>query len=64
MKKLKQILMAALISCVVSTGALAQKRGQRDDPPPKNDPPKVKVERDKNPPPERREPKGDDRKRP
>ena len=46
--------------CVVSVGALAQKQDPKD-PPPKPDPPKIKVE-DKNPPPER--PKGDDKKKP
>ena len=55
--------MAALICCVVSVGAMAQKRGQQDPPPKREDPPKVKVE-PKDPPPDRKEPKGDDRKRP
>ena len=56
--------MAALMCCVVSGGAFAQKRQDPKDPPPKSgDQPKVKVQ-PKDPPPDRREPKGNDNKRP
>jgi hypothetical protein len=61
MRKLKRILMAGLMCCVISVGALAQKQDPKD-PPPKPDPPKVKAEDHKNPPPDR--PKGDDKKKP
>jgi hypothetical protein len=62
MNKLKRILMAALMCCIVSVGALAQRQDPNKPPPKDQDPPKVKAERDKNPPPDR--PKGDDKKKP
>jgi hypothetical protein len=63
MKKFKRILIAALMCCVVSVGALAQRKDPKE-PPPKPDQPKIRVEENKNPPPERREPKGEDKKKP
>lgn len=50
--------------CVVSVGAFAQRRQDPKDPPPKGgDQPRVKVEK-KDPPPDRRPPRGNDNKRP
>lgn len=62
MEKLKRILMAAVMCCIVSVGALAQKQDPK--PPPKEEPPpKVNVPPDKNPPQDRGQ-KGDDKKKP
>ncbi len=57
--------MAALMCCVVSAGAFAQRRPQdpKDPPPKSGDQPKVKVQ-PKDPPPDRREPRGNGNKRP
>lgn len=65
MDTLKRILMAALMCCVVSAGAFAQRRPQdpKDPPPKSGDQPKVKVQ-PKDPPPDRREPRGNGNKRP
>jgi hypothetical protein len=49
MEKLKKILTAAVMCCVVSAGAFAQKQDPK--PPPKPDPPKIEPQKDKNPPP-------------
>lgn len=66
MDTLKRVLMAALMCCVVSVGAFAQKRQDPKDPPPKsNEQPKVRVEKQKDPPPpDRGQPRGNDNKRP
>ncbi len=62
MKKLKQILMGAVLCSIVSVGALAQKQDPK--PPPKEgDQPRVKVEDKKDPPPDRGQ-KNDDKKKP
>ena|SRR5437764_10206318 len=59
MKGLKRMLLAATMLCIVVTGAFAQNR--REDPPPKqNPPPKVRVEPNKNPPPNEGQRRGDD----
>jgi hypothetical protein len=64
MDTLKRVLMAALMCCIVSAGAFAQKRQDPKDPPPKSgEQPKVKVQ-PKDPPPDRGQPKGNDNKRP
>ena len=64
MDTLKRVLMAALMCCVVSVGAFAQKRQDPKDPPPKsNEQPKIRVEK-KDPLPDRGQPKGNNNKRP
>ena len=61
MNKMKRMLMAALIGCVVSAGAFAQKQDP-NKPPPKGETPKVRTqEKDPPPPPP---PKNDDKKKP
>ena len=64
MEKLKRILMAAMMCCIVSVGALAQKQDP-NKPPPKdpNNQTKVHVPPEKNPPQDRGQ-KGDDKKKP
>jgi hypothetical protein len=62
MNKMKRMLMAALMGCVVSAGAFAQKQDP-NKPPPKNDTPRVKPEV-KDPPPPPPPPKNDDKKKP
>jgi hypothetical protein len=60
MNKMKRMLMAALMGCVVSAGAFAQKQDPK--PPPKIETPKVRTqEKDPPPPPP---PKNDDKKKP
>jgi hypothetical protein len=61
MKKLKRILMAAVMCCIVSAGAFAQKQDPKDPPPKQGDQPKVRVEEKKDPPPP---PRNDDKKKP
>jgi hypothetical protein len=60
MNKLKRMLMGALMCCVVSVSALAQKQDPK--PPPKQDPPRPIRPEPKDPPPDRQ--KGDDKKKP
>lgn len=52
MKKLRQLLMAILMCGVVSVGAFAQKQ----DPPPKKNPPHPIKPEPKNPPPDKKKP--------
>jgi hypothetical protein len=61
MEKMKQILMAAVMCCVISAVAFAQKQDPKV-PPPKPPPPRVRVEENKNPPPPK--PKDEDKKKP
>ena len=61
MKKLKQILMAVLIGCMLSAGVFAQKQGPKDPPPKQGDQPRVGVEKKEDPPPP---PRNDDKKKP
>jgi hypothetical protein len=64
MEKLKRILMAAVMCCIVSVGTLAQKQDPNKPPPKEPDQhPPIKVEQNKNPPQDRGQ-KGDDKKKP
>ncbi|OLE53632.1 MAG: hypothetical protein AUG51_12265 [Acidobacteria bacterium 13_1_20CM_3_53_8] len=51
MKVLKRMLLAAVMLCVTLAGAFAQNRRGNDPPPKPDPPPRVKVEPNKNPPP-------------
>jgi hypothetical protein len=61
MMKLKRILMAGLMCCIVSVGVFAQKQDPKDPPPKQGDQPRVKVEERKDPPPP---PANDDKRKP
>jgi hypothetical protein len=62
MNKLKRMLMAGLMCCLVSAGAFAQRQDPKNPPPKQDGQPKVKVQEKKDQPPER--PRGDDKKKP
>lgn len=53
MKVLTRMLLMTAVLCIALTGTFAQNRKGNDPPPKQDPPPRVKVEPNKNPPPER-----------
>ncbi len=66
MKVLRQILLLAAITVGFSLTAMAQRQDDKKNPPPKQDPPKIRVEEKKNDKPkdDKREDRNNDRKKP
>ena len=64
MEKVKRILMAAMMCCIVSAGAFAQKQDPKPPPKEPDNQPKVTVPENKNPPQQDRNQGNSDKKKP